>query len=123
MTPWLRGTTWFQRIALILFVAALAFWVYGYAAGEDAPTPLIVAAIGLAFLAFRKQLLWRVRNRLVLAYFFSAVVPLFLIFWLLELSVMMLLGQFAAERLRKDLDAHIATVSTVTRDVMLAKAH
>src|SRR5262245_19787834 len=63
MTSWLRGTNWFQRIALVLLAVAAVLGVYLRARGKDG-TGLLILALLISLLAFRKQILWRVRNRL-----------------------------------------------------------
>jgi sigma-B regulation protein RsbU (phosphoserine phosphatase) len=120
MARWLSGTTWFQRIALVLLIVATVAAAYSYATGGDNLTPLVIFTALLAFFAFRTQLLWRVRNRLILTYVLFGVVPLFLIFWLLDLSAILVLGQFASERVRHDLEARIESIHAVTQDLTLA---
>src|SRR5579872_2616387 len=46
--------------------------------------------------AFKHQLLWHLRRRLVITYLFIAVVPVVLILILVGLAAMMINGQFAA---------------------------
>jgi sigma-B regulation protein RsbU (phosphoserine phosphatase) len=103
--------------------AAALFWAYRYVADENTPTELVVLASLVAFSAFRKQLLWRVRNRLLFTFFIFGVVPLFLIFWFLELSTLLILGEFASERVRLDLEARIERVHTVTQNLVTAASH
>lgn len=123
MTSWLRLTTWFQRIALALLVAAVGVWTSSFATGSDRRSGLLILAIILAYFAFRKQLLWRFRNRLMITFFLFGVVPLFLIYWLLELSAVLVLSQIAAERVRHDLEARIERVHDVAQDMMLVGSH
>jgi hypothetical protein len=72
MAPWLRRTTWFQRVALFLVLAALVLLVYRLATGSDSPIGTIILATLIALVAFRKPLLWRVRNRLLITYLLLA---------------------------------------------------
>ena len=50
------------------------------------------------------RLLWRVRNRLLFTYFLVGVVPIVLIGLLVSYSSKILLGQYAADRVREALD-------------------
>src|SRR6185295_5546065 len=113
---WLRGTTWFQRIALFLLLAAAGNWIFVKVTGGDPPTGTLVLALFITFLSYRKKLLWRVRNRLILTYILFGVIPLLLIFWLLQLITLMLLGQFASERVRHDLEARMESLHAVAQD-------
>jgi hypothetical protein len=122
MASWLRRTNWFQRIALGLVAAAAVLFVYLRARGQDDTGPLILAIL-ISLLAFRKQILWRVRNRLLITYFLFGVIPLFLIFWLLGILAVLLLGQVAAERVRPDLEARIESVYALTHDLAVTASY
>lgn len=87
-----------------------------YARGWDVPTGFIVLATILTFLAFRKQLLWRVRNRLLLTFFLFGVVPILLIGLMLVLSVELALGQIAVQRVRQGLDAQLKLLESAARN-------
>jgi sigma-B regulation protein RsbU (phosphoserine phosphatase) len=114
--------TWFQRGALLFLAVAAVSLIYSYAMGGSR-VGLLVMAVFVAFVAFRKQLLWRVRNRLVLTYILSGVVPLLLIFWLLELTTILLLGQFASERARQGLESRLQRVYALTQDLDSTAEH
>jgi hypothetical protein len=107
---WLGRTTWFQRIALILLLAAGAWSAIARVVNRDSSAGSFLFAALLTFAAFRGQILWRVRNRLLLTFFLFGIVPLFLISTMLYLSAMLLLGQLASDRVTHDLDARIATL-------------
>jgi sigma-B regulation protein RsbU (phosphoserine phosphatase) len=92
------------------------------AVGSLRSEPIMLAGL-IAFFAFRRQLLWRVRNRLLITFVLLGAVPMFLIFWSLWLTAVLLLGQFAAERVKDDLDARIERIHTLTQDLMLAASH
>jgi sigma-B regulation protein RsbU (phosphoserine phosphatase) len=113
MGTWFRSTSWFQRIALALLLIALCTW---------RSEPIFLAAL-VCFFAFRRQMLWRVRNRLLITFLLFGVVPIFLIFWLFSLTATLMLGQFASERVRQDLDARIERIHAVTQNLMLAVSH
>lgn len=83
----------------------MALWALAYALGWSTPTSFVILASILTFFAFRKQLLWRVRNRLLLTFFLFGVVPIILIGLMLVLSVELALGQLAVQRVKQGLDA------------------
>ena len=72
--------------------------------------------------AFRRRILWRVRNRLLLTFFLFGVVPIFLIGLMLVLSVFPFLGQIASERIELELDVRIAKLETLSQDLASAAA-
>ena len=77
-------------------------------------------ALVVCSIAFGKELLWRVRNRLYVTYFLFGVVPIFLIGLLLMLTAELLLGQFATQRVRQDLAARIDSVRSTAQNLVLA---
>jgi hypothetical protein len=95
MASWLRGTSWFQRIAFVLLLAAIGAFAYQSAKDANPSAGSIILAL-LLFFAFRRRLLWRVRNRLLITFFLFGVVPVFLIFWLLQLTAILVLGSSPA---------------------------
>jgi sigma-B regulation protein RsbU (phosphoserine phosphatase) len=78
---------------------------------------LVVLAFLLAGLAFRRPLLWRVRNRLVLSYFLFGVVPVVLIGALIVVTLELSLGQLAADRVKRALAARIGEVQAAAQDI------
>lgn len=123
MTQWLRGRTVFQRLALALMVVAVGSVIVSYCSGGTSATEIVTLAFVVCYIAFRKELLWRVRNRLLVTYFLFGVVPIFLIGLLLMLSAELLLGQFAAQRVRQDLEARIESARSAAQNLMLAASH
>jgi sigma-B regulation protein RsbU (phosphoserine phosphatase) len=69
------------------------------------------------------RLLWRVRNRLLFTYFLVGVVPIVLIGLLVSYSSKILLGQYAADRVREALDDQIHTVAGVARSMQVVASH
>jgi O-antigen ligase len=114
MTQWLRGRTVLQRVALALTVLALGAVIASYLFGGTSGGFVTLAFI-VCYIAFRKELLWRVRNRLLVTYFLFGVVPIFLIGLSLMLAAEFLLGQFAAQRVLQDLEARIESVRSTAR--------
>ena len=120
MTQWLRGRTVLQYIALALMVLAAATAIASYFSAGTFAYDFLLLAILAGALAFRKELLWRVRNRLALTYLLLGVVPMFLVGWSLMLVAELVLGQFATERVRQDLGTRIESVRSTARNLTLA---
>jgi sigma-B regulation protein RsbU (phosphoserine phosphatase) len=77
----------------------------------------VILALLLAGFAFRRQLLWRVRNRLFLSYFLFGIVPVVLIGALIVVALELSLGQLAADRVKRVLDARIGEVQAAAQDM------
>ena len=75
---WLRGKTLFQQVALILLLLAVGATIVSFYSGGTSDAELVLLALILCYAAFRKELLWSVRNRLLVTSFLLAVVPIFL---------------------------------------------
>jgi phosphoserine phosphatase RsbU/P len=98
----LSRLNWLQRITLILFVLVLANWItsstVGYALiGGDLFTFLFVISLCLLALTLIgplvRKIVWRVRNRLLVTYFFVGVLPIVLMVVLVCLGFYLVLGQ------------------------------
>lgn len=123
MASWLRELTWFQRIALALLVVAIGAWVVRLIIGGGSGVPAVLLTGFIALTAFRARILWRVRNRLLFTFFLFGVVPLYLIYALLYMSGILILGQFASERVRHDLEFRIESLHAIAQDLTQAAAH
>jgi O-antigen ligase len=123
MTQWLRGKTLFQRVALALMLMAVGAAIVSYCSGRTSAAEFVLLALILCYIAFRKELLWRIRNRLLITSFLFAVVPIFLIGLALVLTTELLLGQFATQRVHQDLEARIESVRGAAQNLTLAASH
>ncbi len=123
MMTWLRARSAFQRVALTLLILALAVTIGSYFSGGTSGPGIITLAVILCYIAFRKELLWRVRNRLLVTFFLFGVVPVFLIAFMLTLSAELLLGEFGTQLVRQDLEARIERVHASAQILMSAAAH
>lgn len=97
----------------------------GYAAADLAGAGRLRFVFGLLLLFFgawfgfrllaswRKRLLWRLRNRLVVAYLFIAVIPILLIVGMVALTAYMLYGQLAGYLLATDLESKALQLGAV----------
>jgi hypothetical protein len=123
MTRWLRARTVFQRVALALTVLAVGASIGSFLFGGTSASGFVTMAVIVVYFAFRKELLWRVRNRLLVTYFLFGVLPLFLIGLLLMVTGELLLGQFATQRVHQDLQARIESVRSTAQSLALTASH
>lgn len=123
MRKWLRATTIFQRVVLAPTLLALVAAIVSLFASGSSALGLITLALVLCFIAFRRELLWRVRNRLLVTFFLFGVVPIFLIAFMLTLSAELLFGQFATQLVRQRLQTRIESIHSVAQDLALAASH
>src|SRR5262249_20683250 len=105
-----------SRLDLIFIAALLLYWLLALGpTGAPDLLRLAVYALGvavtirLARIASRRILL-RLRNRLLVAYLFIAVVPIMLILILVGISTFVLSGQMAAHLVSSELDRRIAAL-------------
>src|SRR6516165_1537332 len=111
------GAMW-RRLGRIekAFLVTSALFVLLYFSGLAAPLQVLVAlaafALGLVTL-FRlaqrgmKRAIWRLRNRLIAAYLFIAVVPIVLILTLVRLASIAVMGQMAVYLVNTELQHRI----------------
>lgn len=64
-----------------------------------------------------RKLIWRLRNRLMAAYFFIAVLPILLVLTLVGLGAYVLAGQVAVYLVRSELDRRLIALQSVAQDV------
>jgi small-conductance mechanosensitive channel len=81
-------------------------------------TFVLGAWIALASVADRSaQATWRLRNRLMVAYLFIAVLPILLVLTLVGLGGYMLAGQVAVYLVRSELDRRLVLLQAVAEDL------
>jgi sigma-B regulation protein RsbU (phosphoserine phosphatase) len=78
-------------------------------------------ALGLLRIGLRK-ITWRLRNRLMVAYLFIAVLPILLVLTLVGLGAYMLAGQVAVYLVRSELDRRLISLRSVAEDVSASPA-
>ena len=71
---------------------------------------------------WRSQILWSLRNRLIVAYLFIAVVPVFLLLLLGLIAGQILYSQFAAYLLNHEIQDRIAALADSTASIAAAEA-
>ena len=111
-----------------LFLVLMAIWalLYFTGMGQKYQMATALSAIFMGMLAIIKvgrmamrNLIWRLRNRLIVAYLFIAVVPIVLILALMLVTSYALIGQMAVYLVNRELDNRMRTLSfpaeTLTR--------
>ena len=111
-----------------VFLVLMAIWALLYFTGmaQKFQTLTAMAAIVMGVIAIVKigrmamrNLIWRLRNRLIVAYLFIAVVPIVLILALMLVTSYALIGQMAVYLVNRELENRMRTLSfpaeTLTR--------
>src|SRR5882757_7568923 len=105
--------------AFLIFFAIYAFLYFtGIAASASIAQSIVgLAAFALGLLClFRlarrgmRQAIWRLRNRLIAAYLFIAVVPIVLILAMVGLAGWVVIGQMAVYLVNKELEHRVVTL-------------
>jgi phosphoserine phosphatase RsbU/P len=107
----LFAVQWLTRHVSPSMSASLGGWV----------TFLSVLAIVLLAIAgfrwLRSQLLWRLRNRLIVTYVFIGVIPVFLLVMISLITLYLLAGQFASFVVTSDITAHLRSMEAANRAI------
>src|SRR5579862_8590549 len=102
---------WLTRRASPAISASLGGWV----------AFLTVVALVLCALAgyrwLRAQLLWRLRNRLIVTYVFIGVIPVFLLVVISFITLYLFAGQFASFVVTSDISAHLRSMEAANRAI------
>lgn len=80
----------------------------------------LLAIVLLAIAGFRwlrSQLLWRLRNRLIVTYVFIGVIPVFLLVMISLITLYLLAGQFASFVVTSDITTHLHSIEAANRAI------
>ena len=80
----------------------------------------VLAIVLLVFAAFRwlrSQLLWRLRNRLIVTYVFTGVIPVFLLVMISVITLYLLAWQFAGFVVTSDIATHLRSMEAANRAI------
>jgi phosphoserine phosphatase RsbU/P len=80
-------------------------------------TSAIVLLAIAAFRWLRSQLLWRLRNRLIVTYVFIGVIPVFLLVVISLITLYLLAGQFASFVVTSDIATHLRSMEAADRTI------
>src|SRR5882762_4964591 len=107
----LFAVQWLTRRASPSMSASLGGWVTFLS---------VLAIVLLAFAGFRwlrSQLLWRLRNRLIVTYVFIGVIPVFLLVMISLITLYLLAGQFASFVVTSDITTHLHSMEAANRAI------
>jgi phosphoserine phosphatase RsbU/P len=76
---------------------------------------LLLSIAGFRWL--RSQLLWRLRNRLIVTYVFIGVIPVFLLVMISLITLYLLAGQFASFVVTSDITTHLRSMEASNRAI------
>jgi sigma-B regulation protein RsbU (phosphoserine phosphatase) len=76
---------------------------------------VLIAIAGFRWL--RSQLLWRLRNRLIVTYVFIGVIPVFLLVVISLITLYLLAGQFASFVVTSDIGTHLRSMEAANRTI------
>jgi sigma-B regulation protein RsbU (phosphoserine phosphatase) len=102
---------WLTRRASPATSASLTGWVTFLS---------LLAIVLLAIAAYRwlrSQLLWRLRNRLIVTYVFIGVIPVVLLFMISLITLDLLAGQFASFVVTSDITTHLRSMEAANRAI------
>lgn len=116
-----RTTTPVDRVAGVVFLLRILLWLtpLNYLVSSFSGSILILFLAATGYLVVRlirwarKRLLWSLRNRLIVAYLFIAVVPVILLLAMIGLSGYLLYFQLGAHLIHDDLDERISYAASV----------
>jgi phosphoserine phosphatase RsbU/P len=116
-----RTTSPLDRICSALVILCILAWTtpFGrfFAVIRGWLILIFLVALGFIIVRFarwvRRRLLWGLRNRLIVAYVFIAVIPVVLLFALVGVSAYLLYFQLGAHLLSDDLNARIGATASV----------
>ena len=123
--------TWTARAGI--YVLALAFLLFALQLLTSRLGPALAASLGgwvsflsgLAVVLFgivgfrwlRSQLLWRLRNRLIVTYVFIGVIPVFLLVMISLITLYLLAGQFASYVVTSEIASHFRSMEAANRAI------
>ncbi len=111
-------------VAFVLYLIVLLAWPDSVAEVLAAVATYVLGAwIALRLLRIGlRKITWRLRNRLIVAYLFIAVLPILLVLTLVALGGYMLAGQVAAYLVRSELDRRVVLLRSVAEDLSASPA-
>ena len=80
-------------------------------------TLAVILYVVVAFRWLRGQLLWRLRNRLIVTYMFIGVIPVLLLVMISVITLYLLAGQFASFVVTSELDSHLRSMESSSRAI------
>jgi phosphoserine phosphatase RsbU/P len=119
--------SWLDVISIAITAAGLLFVVFERNGGLFSFVKFLAVLAGVyLFVRFlgwwRNKLLWSLRNRLIVAYLFIAVVPILSVVTLALFAGRIVYSQLGAYLLHEDLQQHIAIIADISEHIAAAHA-
>ena len=118
-----RTTLWFGGLALVLELLRLIFRVPNGTMLSGWATFLVfvfaVCALLMGLRWVRRQLMWRLRNRLIVTYVFIGVIPIVLLVMMGLLASYLFAGQFATYVAMSDLQSELRHLESANRSLAM----
>jgi sigma-B regulation protein RsbU (phosphoserine phosphatase) len=127
-TPFWKSLSKLDWLAVGVCVAALAAATNSLSAYRGAGLVQLFGVLAAGYVLYRfwsrwrAELLWSLRNRLILAYLFLAVVPIVLLLILASMLGQILYSQLAAYLLYHDIEDRVAMMSDAATGLVAAEA-
>lgn len=129
--------SWTARVALYVLAVDLLVFALQLLTGRWLPRASANLAGWVSFLSFlaailyavvafrwlRAQLLWRLRNRLIVTYVFIGVIPVILLVVISLITLYLLAGQFASFVVTSELNSHLRSMESSNRAIALQLAN
>jgi sigma-B regulation protein RsbU (phosphoserine phosphatase) len=117
--------TWLDLVSTVVAAGGLLLALLGFEAGPSSFLKYVAVLAGLYLLFrligwWRNRLLWSLRNRLIVAYLFIAVVPILLIVTLVLLAGRILYSQLGAYLLYEDIHQRIEMIADISEHIAVA---
>jgi sigma-B regulation protein RsbU (phosphoserine phosphatase) len=123
--------SWTARAGIYVLALDLLFFVVQIVSGHLSPAVasslggwvsflsglsiVLFAIVGFRFL--RSQLLWRLRNRLIVTYVFIGVIPVILLVLISSITLYLLAGQFASFVVTSEITSHLRSMEAANRAI------
>ena len=117
--------SWLDLVCTAVVVAGVLFALFNISGGVFSFVEFLAVLAALYLLVrfigwWRNKLLWSLRNRLIVAYLFIAVVPILSIVTLVVLAARILYSQLGAYLLYEDLHQRVAMIGDIAEHIAIA---
>ena len=129
---WLRRTSLFDRVAVAVVILDAIEGLVPHLGFRKLPFSSFISFLGFAAIVYlavrlilwvRLRALWGLRNRLIVAYVFMAVIPVALLLTMVGVSFILLELQIGAHLLRDDLGRHLTVIAADRNAIAAALRH
>ena len=129
---WLRRTSLFDRVAVAVVILDAIEGLLPHLGFRKLPFSSFISFLGFAAIVYlavrlilwvRLRALWGLRNRLIVAYVFMAVIPVALLLTMVGVSFILLELQIGAHLLRDDLGRHLTVIAADRNAIAAALRH